>query len=399
MNLKKISLFLLAFIPNSYIAKSMFYYFPNLTYVSFGVLFLLLGLYLFENYSQKHIYVNTLDISIFIWLIVYLCTVFYSPYFDAGINKWLTLFVSGISLIYFCRIYINSKYDFDFFINCYVIISFLIEILVIQNFISLGMPLGRFSFYGAHPIPLGMMGSVTAITVVCQFIANKISFLKFFPVIISSAWIVMISSSKGPFLSLLLGLCLLLPSIFKKLKTGILFLTIGSIVYLIISNTSQYQEMILRLSYASEDQSSYTRLGLFSTAIEYFHNHPLIGNGIGIFNDIYPHNIFLEIFAEGGIMLGVPLFIFVLYIIFNYFEYVFKFRKEYYYYLPLILTMMSISVLLVSYSFVLLKFLYIGIGLFLVRKLVMKSEDVPITVTLVKKKRLFKRYRIVWTRL
>jgi O-antigen ligase len=271
-------------------------------------------------------------------------------------------------LIGFIRIYIKNKRDFLFFLKSYIVTAFIIEILILQNFISLGMPFERFTFYGAHPIPLGTIGSITSLIVITLFIGKKISVFSFFVVLISSTWVVMISSSKGPLLSLMFGIILLLPSIFKSIKKGVSLLILCVAVFFFISKTDQYKEMVSRLVNTASDQSTYARLDKYTHAINIIDMHPFRGGGIGVFNDAYPHNVILEVFGEGGLLLGILFFIYIIWIIAKYLVYFFKSRNNFYLFSSLAVAISSLLVLLVSYTFVDLKFLYLGLGFLLVEE-------------------------------
>jgi O-antigen ligase len=67
------------------------------------------------------------------------------------------------------------------------------------------------------------------------------------------------------------------------------------------------QRLLQNFVSREQDLSSLGRLEAFTTAIQMFTSHPILGAGMGSFNDVrpdlgYPHNLFLEIAAEFGLV-------------------------------------------------------------------------------------------------
>ncbi|MEH7250374.1 O-antigen ligase family protein [Neobacillus niacini] len=399
LNIKKASLILISIIPNAFILKSMLYFLPDITLLLFIFLYGMLLIYLFKNSKYLRKFLTKFDFFIYLWVLFSAISLIYTPYPFIGLIKLLKFCFLGLGIVYFLKIYIENKKDWDFLFNFYVLSAFITQLCVIITFIVQGMPFGRFVFFDASPIPLGMLGAVTAIIVVIQIISKKISSFRFLIVFSSSVWVVLISSSKGPFLAMLIGLVVIIPSMVRNIKRGTLLFILGGITFYFISKTEQYRMMIFRLLYTAEDQSTHSRLNLYDIAINEFSKNPVIGSGIGVFNNFYPHNIFLEVIAEGGILSGSILMLFFIWIAYKYIIYIFRYKNDLYYFTPLVIVIMSVSVLMVSFTYVDLKFLYLGLGAILIHKTIKNTKDVTIKVKNKQspsKKFRFKKFKIVW---
>lgn len=366
MNIKKISLLLIGIIPNAFLVKTMLSFLPDLTIVIYACLYMLFGVYLFKNKALP-LKIGIFEVMMLLWIVLLTISVLYSPYNYWGLFKLAKLVFMGFGLVLFIKVYVTSKSDWEYLINRYLFTSFLLQICVIVNFISLGMPFGRFNFYGAHPIPLGMLGAVTAVIAVSLFIQKRIKTLPFFVLLFSSVWIVLISSSKGPLLSMLVGLIFLLPAMMKSVRRGIFFALLAAIAFSIISQTEQYESMAKRVTNADEDQSTYERFLLFNSAENTIKDNPILGGGIGVFKDYYPHNLVLEVLGEGGMLMGILLLLFFLWYVREIFSYLIKQRGNLYLYTSLAVLTVPLVVLMVSYTYVDLKFVYLGLGLMIVQ--------------------------------
>ena len=82
----------------------------------------------------------------------------------------------------------------------------------------------------------------------------------------------------------------------------------------------RFLEKSARLGIALSGDLSNGRTNIYSSAFSDFLKSPIWGNGIGYFpsahNIIYPHNIILQVLAEGGILLGIPIIGIIIYCIY-----------------------------------------------------------------------------------
>lgn len=376
LNIKKTSLLLVAIIPNAYVLKSMLYFLPDVTLIIYILLYGLTFTFLIKNYKKIQTNFTIFDLLSYLWILVMATSLFYSPYHDIGLEKLLKFCLLGLAIVFFIRLYVIDKKDWNYLINSYIFSAFVVQACVIITFIANGMPFGRFTFFNTHPIPLGMLGSITAIVLISQLISKKVSVFFFCIAFSTSVWIVLISSSKGPLIAMGIGLLILLPSLLTNLKRAALLIGFGGITFYFFSDTEQYKSMVFRLLYAAQDQSTHIRLGLYNLAIDKFFKNPLIGGGVGVFGDFYPHNVFFEVIAEGGILLGGILVILFIWLSIKYIAYLYWYKSNVYFFLPLVILIMSTSVLMVSYTYIDLKFLYLGLGTMLIFNKIKETEEV-----------------------
>lgn len=184
---------------------------------------------------------------------------------------------------------------------------------------------------------------------------------------------------RGPLISAILGLFFYCSLIFKKrlkitIATGIILFFVmiiwvlnGDIVYSIldhIPNISGYS-----LTHIKEGPSTAQRLKLHSSAILLFLQKPLLGVGTGGFPVGYPHNLFLEIAAENGII-GFIIFICFLFLViqkgFKYMIFYLPKLDEYSKNISLIILTLSVTLFIekqFSYSLDMHKDLFVFFGL------------------------------------
>jgi O-antigen ligase len=394
VNLKSISLILISIIPNAYLLKSMFYQLPDLTLILYICLYLLFIVYFLINRDFRFSF-SKFDLYISLFVTILLFSVLISPNQLDGLFKLMKFVVLGLGIVYLTKVYVKDQYDYNFLLKSYLYSSLIIELIVIYEFIQQGMPFGRFSFYGAHPIPLGMMGAITAIVAVTFYVNKRLSVFLLLLSLIISSWIVLISSSKGPLLTMLIVIVLLLPSIFNSIKRFAVMISVGLVTFNFVSKTDQYKMMVDRILGVSSDQSTFERLNHYNQALDVFKNNPVIGGGIGVFSDVgYPHNVVLEVLGQGGVFLGVLLIGFLIWLIVKYVYYLTKHRYNFEYTASIMILLASIIVLMVSYTYVDLKFLYLGLGLLLAQSDMLQTVGNPEFVK--QKKKRLKRYKIVW---
>jgi len=121
--------------------------------------------------------------------------------------------------------------------------------------------------------------------------------------------------SKGPLLSLILVFGLLL-IVFNQKRSFVKNLSVTIIVFALVISIMILFNLSERYFLNPFDDVSYgsygTRFQHFRDSVEIFHASPLIGIGLGDFVEVssrftYPHNIFLEILSELG-LIGILLF-------------------------------------------------------------------------------------------
>lgn len=373
--LKYFSMFCISLIPNAFILKSLFSNLPDLTIVIYSFLYISICLIILFN-KKNFVKLKKIDCILFIWILFTLMDTLVNDFKDTGFFLILKVVFMGLFLYFSIPFTIKNKKEYFILIKYFLITTLVLNLIVITEFILQGMPYGRFEFFGAHPIPLGMMGAVTAIVSLTTFVFKKINILYFIVTVIPSVIVVVLSSSKGPFLSMVLGLILLLPSIiFSFKKIGIISIFLSSILYF-VPKLNSFQLMMYRLTNVENDQSTLDRIGNYKMGLDLFYENPIVGGGMGAFTGVsYPHNIIIEFLAQGGIIGGIFIASFILWVIINYFDYLLNQRGNYEYTLSIIILFISLFILMVSYTFVDLKFLYFGSGLIVASKNIIKIEN------------------------
>ncbi len=129
-----------------------------------------------------------------------------------------------------------------------------------------------------------------------------------------SPLLVLASGSRGAMVALIGGAIVFsLTPAAKRLKRPLLFL-IGALVLTTVLYTTRVGEIaktvfadrVVKLTIEQRYLSS--RDGLFRSALEYGLEHPIFGAGIQafrserVFGGMYPHNLILELFCEGGVI-------------------------------------------------------------------------------------------------
>ncbi|MBC8486661.1 MAG: O-antigen ligase family protein [Bacteroidetes bacterium] len=125
---------------------------------------------------------------------------------------------------------------------------------------------------------------------------------------------IILSGSRGPFLGYIAGLLAFLAIVSKKPQRFIL-MTFGLVaLVLILLKLLPIELWLSRVSSVVANVSIVQRLTLWKQAIKLIGTHPVMGSGLGSFDAYigygvrWPHNIFLEIWSEIGI-LGIIIFL------------------------------------------------------------------------------------------
>ncbi|QQK80447.1 O-antigen ligase family protein [Salicibibacter cibi] len=374
MNEKKMSIIALSLVPNIYILKVLLPTYLDLTVFLYVILFFVCVKKIYKN---KVLILNKIDALIALWMLILLLSLFYSSDQYMGLIRILQLVFLGVPLIYFSRFIIRTKSDFLFFVKASVINSTILQSLVIGNFIIEGMQVSRFEFYGLNPLVLGMIASLTIIFVFSLFAINRISYSSFTITMLISTWTLLLSGSQGPLLSTIAGLLILLPLIKFNLKKITFILIFSAVTAVFFLQINQFTLILERVMEGSDGDSISARLQLYSVAVDIIRENPLVGAGIGIFGSYYPHNLFLEIYAEGGILLLLILLIAFILITIKLMHYFIFNRSNFYLGTSLAITIASITALLFSFTYINVKFLWISLGLLLVVSTTQYTYDLP----------------------
>jgi len=321
---------------------------------------------------KTNIYFFKEDIVIILWTLIMIISLFYTPFVESGIVKTLKLISLEFSLIYLTRILIENRRDLLIIVKTFFIGSIIIEIQVIIEFLKQGAPLGRFYYFDIHPVPLTMLGVVGLGIIILLIIFKKIKFYLFLPLFLLNFITVILSSSKGPIISLIFSIVLFLPLIIRKLKLFKLFF-IGGIVWFliyIISMTQFNASLILilnRFLNIGIDESTSDRLYLYNESWTYFSKNPILGIGVsGLGPNLYPHNILLELLSENGLLIFSLFILLVLMLAKKYFDNVLKKSTRVETNIALFISLLSLFSLFFSWTYIDHKFLFLSLGILMV---------------------------------
>lgn len=213
-------------------------------------------------------------------------------------------------LILFISIYISSYYSKNInrlneLSKCLSHFAFIIAIMMFLTFRG-NADVQRLGQDGANPI---WIARLSGIPIIYSFIAlyskrgNPIYYAAMFTI---SMFIMILASSRGPLLSLIISISVYILFVNEKLTSKIIkyikYIFIFSIV-LVFMPTS-FTDRFTRLFSGNFDSNDLSRFELIDLSIELFVEQPL-GRGIGAFSLYsyfpYPHNFLMEIAVELGV--------------------------------------------------------------------------------------------------
>ena len=260
----------------------------------------------------------------------------YSLNRDAGIIKTLR-FIAIVFVPYLlARIFLVKGTQIKLFLISVSITALGISFLLVIISIFGKYTGGRMYFLQANPVPLSvllMVGLVIFLIGITQNIFNEEKYGKLFCAIaiIPLLYSIFLVGTRGPLISAIVGLIFGILILFKtKIKgrnttiiliISLILVLVGISCYDIICSSlfasktiPEAKKVIPNIERFSlknaKDMSVKGRLKLYSAVWYLFKNKPLFGIGTGGFElgeHQYPHNIFLEIAAENG-LLGLIIF-------------------------------------------------------------------------------------------
>jgi len=325
-----------------------------------------------------------------IWLLLFVIVLFTGCFFSTNSQEGFIKAIRFILIVFFpyiiARVFLKTDEQIRLFIKTFFVTAILISILLIIISFFGEYSGGRIDFLNVNQIPLAtLLAMGLVITVIgatsnvniffnCQW-SKPFCVVMIFPFLYS----LFLVGCRGPLISAILGLFFYYLLIFKKrlkitIAIGIILLFVmiiwisnSDIIYSIlghIPNISGYS-----LTQIEEGPSTIQRLELYFSAISLFLQNPLLGVGTGGFPGGYPHNLFLEIAAENGIM-GIIIFVYFLFSViqkgFNYIILYLPKLDEYSKNIGLIILTLSVTLFIekqFSYGLDMHKDLFVFLGL------------------------------------
>jgi len=253
---------------------------------------------------------------------------------EYGFLKFFNFVLIAIPL----TLIIFEKFDFVDVKNIFILLlslSFLLLFFAITGLFETPRADGRISILGGGPIIFGRWMGFGVLALFFLPIKRKILFRIFF----IALFIIycLISGSRGPFTALIICFLLYLFINFKKIFLRFILFSFALLVVLFSTNFSKdisklgrTDRVFLNVSKkGGSNQSTQTRYELLDRSFKMMYSFP-IGVGAGnwqvkankydathLMAHEYPHNLFLEIINEYGILTGILLMIFILKISFT----------------------------------------------------------------------------------
>lgn len=295
--------------------QKVFFRISNMTFL-LGVGMILFIVFHSLKYNTPIIKSVTFELTI--WAIFALTSLFTGFFVAVNLNLLLDSLMTFIEylILIFGMVYISSKENkIDYFINTYLLFSFICAITTIFGGVHYSS--SRISMSGStNPNSLGI---TMAIGMFC--ILYKLNFKKAIPTILLLGqlflffYVITLSGSRKSFLSgvimILLWFIFVRRDVFKSVSTHrigkqfvfMLILIIGGYLFFSYSVDSTVMIRLQRLFEGGDD----VRQSMYVTAFELFKQSPLVGIGLDNFRAVtffmtYSHSTYAEVLACTGII-------------------------------------------------------------------------------------------------
>lgn len=169
------------------------------------------------------------------------------------------------------------------------------------------------SDFGPHPlnpISISRAGSIIFLLSVNRLLINKENVLLMILFLIIGLSLLLLGSSRGPFISTIIILLILLYSKRSSFKNVLGLSIILFLIFLAFTSFVNLEELGIFKRFVSPNYGNDpTRGEIWDAAFDYFLNSPIIGYSIVDKFGIYPHNIFLEVLMSIGLIGVIPFII------------------------------------------------------------------------------------------
>lgn len=265
------------------------------------------------------------DIWLLIFLIVLVGGSFLSPDSQSGVEKAI-LFAIAVVLPYtMVRVFFKTYKQIKIFLITILSLAAGVAVILIAMSFLPTYTTGRLLFFEANPIPTGTLlavGLIIAVIGLSSDLLSKNRQVKAICIAITPLCLfsMFLSGVQGPLISAILGLAFyLLIQYIRKPRVWISI--VGIVLLLLVTFNIWYPSIASKVpnirDYSPEaiikGSSTKERLERYQAAIRLFVQRPLLGGGTNSYEqrtklDEYPHNIFLEIISENG-LIGLLVFL------------------------------------------------------------------------------------------
>ena len=305
-----------------------FYYFPYFL----GLFILIFGNLVFK---KKIIVPHTITDKAILILTLYLFLSIYYISSDKsyGIEKF-QLYLTSVILFYLPILYIKFAEETFIFYKAIFYYGIFLSVFGFMQFFGYSIIFskdfgGRFTVLGVNPIWVGRYFSYSILVGIYLIFVYAKDFTKhigkiFFITIlaISQFFFIILTGSRGPLMALIVAVFYFIFSKYRFNFVKIIALFLSVILILLILYSFVPQDIIERILNTSNSGkiTVVIRLLAYIEAINNFKDSILRGIGFGSYKFggeffgalIYPHNVFMEMLAETG-LLGFLLFIFIVF--------------------------------------------------------------------------------------
>jgi len=267
--------------------------------------------------------VQLADIWLWAFIIVLVGGCFFSSNSQEGFTKAIR-FILIVWLPYMvARIFLKTNGQVRLFIKTIFVTAILISILLIIISFSGRYTGGRIEFFEANQIPIATLLAMALVIAVIGTVENIFDDWKYGKLFCAIVTVPLLYSfflvgCRGPLISAILGLIFYFLATFRE-RPKIAFIIGLALLFVIVIWISNFDIInstfgklpninLYSLAEIKGGMSTIQRKEAYSLAVTLFMQRPLLGIGTSGFPRGYPHNIFLEIAAENGIV-GLIIFI------------------------------------------------------------------------------------------
>ena len=259
-------------------------------------------------------HIKTPDLWLFLFMIILIAGILWSPDYIIGIKKAGRFFVLTFSSYFIARMFLNQITQVKRFLATILISASLIGMILMIKSYLINFRGGRLQFFEANPIPEASLLAVGTLIAIITVIENSfqrrwINWLNIgiIPVLLYG---ILVTGSRGPLVSVTIAILIYLLIKFKERPKYVFMFSLSVVIlFLVIINFNVLPGGILNrynvLTWI-ESESSTIRMFIYKSSWETVLKNPIIGAGTGA---IYvAENIFIEVLSNVGII-GFMLFI------------------------------------------------------------------------------------------
>lgn len=269
----------------------------------------------------------------FVLGLLILVSYFYSSSSAYGLEKSFKFLTVTAWTFFGGFLVIRDKQSLNKFFKSALLSAVALSLYGIYEYFTNYNPLIQYRFgLGGNPLALAQissLGALIALAFVLHSANKKIHKLLLVSLSGALAYTCILTGSRMPIVSLGLSLILIFLLSIRvrgkdiRIKKGLIpfFLTLAVLLVVFLSNSSQstfqtFNDRFEMLLSGKNDASASERINRYEFAFDMFKESPIIGKGIGSFAveyeqidaRSYPHNIFLEVLSEMG-LLGLMLLV------------------------------------------------------------------------------------------